>query len=118
MKLMKFFKKLSAQPASQTALSPPELERLLSEQIADGNLFGALATLKKLRRLFSKQERVALIEGCLLKKQFAEAFYLTRALFPENRREEFFQIIVREAAFADDFSTARAAALLLERSRF
>jgi len=117
MKLMEFFKKLLPQHAPQAVLSSSELERLLSEQLADGNVFGALATLKKLGRPFPERQRVALIRGCLTKKHFAEAFYLTRALPPESERSEFFQIIVRGAAFADDFSTARAAALLLERSR-
>lgn len=117
MELIRVIKGLFCRPRQTVQYSPFELDLLLDKQLEQGKVFGALATLKKLGRPFGDQERVALIKGCLATKSYAEAFYLTRALSIDSERQGFLQTIAREAAQAEDFSTARAAALFLERGQ-
>lgn len=109
------FKKKLQKPVENVYREPFELEIYLDEQINHGDVSGAQLTLKRLGRNFFREERISLINKCIETKKFAEALYLVRGLSYNDELENILITIVREAAFADDISTARYAALLAEQ---
>ena len=74
-----------------------------------------IAILVKLDRPFALTDRLAMIPRCLENKKFTEAYYLARVLPSNAEKKSLLDCIAKQAAFGDDYSTARSAALLSEQ---
>lgn len=113
-RIKSIFKKI-VHGEQKLSLEPYELECLLDDQIGNGDQKAATITLKRLGRQLFPKERLALINSCILNKRFCDAFFLTQELKTCSEKNLLLEKIVRGAAFSDDISTARAAALYLEQ---
>lgn len=115
MKWLLFIKKIICRPIQELEASQETLEALLEVKTHKGDVYGVLGILDRLNRSFALIDRLALIQGCLENKKFCEAFYLARDLPTNADKRIFLDRISKEAAFGDDYSTARNAALLSEK---
>ena len=97
------------------SLESYELVCLLDDQIGNGDQKAVNVTLKRLGRQLFPKERLDLINSCILNKRFWDAFFLSQGLPSNIEKKILLEKIVRDAAFADDISTARCAALYLEQ---
>jgi len=112
------FKKLFVKTPKKASLAPYELEHLLEVQIEHGNVEGAMDSLKKLSRRLFLSERTLLINKCIDTGKFDYAFALTRKLPVAIETKKLLDTIVRASAFAGDYGTARAAALVSEQMKW
>ena len=115
MKWFQFFKQIFRIQTQEASIAPDALETLLDAGRTKGDVYGVLRILDKLNRPFGVTDRLALMHGCLENKKFCEAFYLVRDLPTNIEKKNFLDRLSKQAAFGDDYSTARSAALLSER---
>ena len=115
MKYPKLHKLFLLLTGDRNVLTPKDLVKRLERKLNRGDVFAALEILGQLDRPLSLSQRVAMIQGCLAQRKYAKALYLARRLPNTTEKAEFLTRITKEAAFADDYATARHAALLCEQ---